>query len=265
ARRRRRPRSRRSAPCTWRAGRRCRGPGFRRSSPGRSAPVGRRGATGQTSPDPPGTVQGCPRRGAYCRGGPAVTTVAGKRQDSIQITLPTFGTGPVVGVGLLLIVVSLAFRASVLSKAYFVEDDFLFVAGASDSGLTWDYLTRVHKGHLMPGALALVWLLTSLAPYSWALVSFVTIGLQAAASIMFLVLLRRLFGDRFGVLAALAVYVFAPLTVPAMSWWSAALNAVPLQLALIAAVAAHVRYVRTGQGRWRPLVWAAIGMAFSTK
>lgn len=194
-----------------------------------------------------------------------MTTVDGKRQDSIQITLPTFGTGPVVGVGLLLIVVSLAFRASVLSKAYFVEDDFLFVAGASDSGLTWDYLTRVHKGHLMPGALALVWLLTSLAPYSWALVSFVTIGLQAAASIMFLVLLRRLFGDRFGVLAALAVYVFAPLTVPAMSWWSAALNAVPLQLALIAAVAAHVRYVRTGQGRWRPLVWAAIGMAFSTK
>src|SRR5690606_40401695 len=70
--------------------------------------------------------------------------------------------------------------------------------------------------------------ISSLAPYSWALVSFVTIGLQAAASIMFLVLLRRLFGDRFGVLAALAVYVFAPLTVPAMSWWSAALNAVQI-------------------------------------
>ncbi|WP_082310572.1 hypothetical protein [Nonomuraea sp. SBT364] len=194
-----------------------------------------------------------------------MTTQDGKRPETFQITLPAFGTGPVVGLGLLLVAVSLAFRASVLSKAYFVEDDFLFVAAAGDSGLTWDYLTRVHKGHLMPGALALVWVLSSIAPYSWALVSFVTLALQAAASIMFLVLLRRLFGDRPRVLAALAVYVFAPLTVPAMSWWSAALNAVPLQLALIAAVAAHIRYVRTGQGRWHALIWTAAGMAFSTK
>ncbi|TMR95018.1 hypothetical protein EJK15_30865 [Nonomuraea basaltis] len=170
-----------------------------------------------------------------------------------------------MGVGLLLILVSLVFRAGVLSKAYFVEDDFLFVAGAGDSGLTWEYLTRVHKGHLMPGALAVVWLLTSVAPYNWALVSFVTIAVQAAASVMFLVLLRRLFGDRAGVLAALTVFVFAPLTVPAMSWWSAALNAVPLQLALVAALASHIRYVREGKGRWRALIWTAVGMAFSTK
>jgi hypothetical protein len=185
--------------------------------------------------------------------------------EPLQIRLPALGKGPVTGVGLLLILVSLAFKAGVLSKAYFVEDDFLFVAAAGESGFTWDYLTRVHKGHLMPGALALVWVLTTIAPYSWALVSAVTIALQAAASIMFLVLLRRLFGDRSAVLAVLAVYVFAPLTVPAMSWWSAALNAVPLQLALVAALAAHLRYVRTGKGRWHGLAWAAVGMAFSTK
>ncbi|MGI5283710.1 ArnT family glycosyltransferase [Nonomuraea polychroma] len=188
-----------------------------------------------------------------------------RRPEPVQITLPAIRTGPVMGVGLLLILVSLVFKASVLSKAYFVEDDFLFVAGASDSGLTWDYLTRVHKGHLMPGALALVWVLTSVAAYHWALVSFVTLAIQAAASIVFLVLLRRLFGDRAVVLAALTVYVFAPLTVPAMSWWSAALNAVPLQLALVAALAAHIRYVREGKGRWHALIWTAVGMAFSTK
>ncbi|WP_188191328.1 hypothetical protein [Nonomuraea sp. SYSU D8015] len=188
-----------------------------------------------------------------------------KRAEPLQITLPAIRTGPVVGVGLLLILISLVFRAGVLSRAYFVEDDFLFVAGAADSGLTWDYLTRVHKGHLMPGALAVVWLLTSVAPYSWTLVSVVTLAVQAAASIMFLVLLRRLFGDRAVVLAALAVYVFAPLTVPAMSWWSAALNAVPLQLALVGALAAHIRYVREGKGRWHALIWTAVGMAFSTK
>ncbi|NUT10695.1 MAG: hypothetical protein HOQ38_09475 [Nonomuraea sp.] len=188
-----------------------------------------------------------------------------KRAEPFQITIPALRTGPIIGVGLLLIVVSLVFRASMLSRAYFVEDDFLFVAGAGDSGFTWDYLMRVHKGHLMPGALGLVWLLTSVAPYNWALVSFVTIAVQAAASVMFLVLLRRLFGDRAGVLAALTVFVFAPLTVPAMSWWAAALNAVPLQLALVAALAAHVRYVQEGKGRWRALIWTAVGMAFSTK
>lgn len=188
-----------------------------------------------------------------------------KRAEPLQITLPAIRTGPVMGVGLLLILVSLVFRASVLSRAYFVEDDFLFVAGAADSGLTWDYLARVHKGHLMPGALALVWVLTQVAPYSWAMVSFLIIAGQAAASVVFLVLLRRLFGDRAGVLAALTVYVFAPLTVPAMSWWSAAINAVPLQLAMVAALAAHIRYVREGKGRWRALIWTAVGMAFSTK
>ncbi|MFG1703647.1 ArnT family glycosyltransferase [Nonomuraea sp. M3C6] len=188
-----------------------------------------------------------------------------KRSEPLRITLPAIRTGPVMGVGLLLILVSLVFRAGILSKAYFVEDDFLFVGSASDSGLTWEYLTRVHKGHLMPGALALVWLLTSVAPYTWALVSFVTLAFQAAASIVFLVLLRRLFGDRVVVLAALTVYAFAPLTVPATSWWSAALNAVPLQLALVAALAAHIRYVRDGKGKWGALIWTAVGMAFSTK
>ena len=101
-----------------------------------------------------------------------------KRAEPFQITIPALRTGPIIGVGLLIIVVSLVFRASMLSRAYFVEDDLLFVAGASDSGFTWDYLTRVHKGHLMPGAFALVWLLTAVAPYDWALVSFVTIAVQ---------------------------------------------------------------------------------------
>lgn len=95
--------------------------------------------------------------------------------EPVRIRLPALGQGPVTGVGLLLILVSLAVKASVLSKAYFVEDDFLFVAAAGENGFTWDYLTRVHKGHLMPGALALVWVLTTIAPYSWALVSAVTI------------------------------------------------------------------------------------------
>ncbi|MCC5579831.1 hypothetical protein IMZ11_29820 [Microtetraspora sp. AC03309] len=189
------------------------------------------------------------------------------RPDVVQIRIPSLRLGPIILVGLALIVVSLVLKAGVLARGYFIEDDFLFVGDAYEHGLTWDYLMRVHKGHLMPGALALVWVLSRVAPYNWFLVSSVMLALQAAASAGMLLLLRRLFGDRPGILVPLALYVFAPLTVPALSWWSAALNAVPLQVAMVFSLAAHVKFLRTGAVRhaWHGLAWAAFGMAFSTK
>ncbi|WP_067180882.1 hypothetical protein [Microtetraspora niveoalba] len=189
------------------------------------------------------------------------------RPEVVQIRIPSLRLGPVVVAALALIVISLVLKAGVLARGYFIEDDFLFVGDAYEHGLTWDYLTRVHKGHLMPGALALVWVLSRVAPYNWFLVASVMLALQAAASGGMLLLLRRLFGDRAGILVPLALYLFAPLTVPALSWWSAALNAVPLQVAMVFSLAAHVRFLRSGTPRhaWHGLAWAAAGMAFSTK
>jgi hypothetical protein len=190
-----------------------------------------------------------------------------RRPGTIRIRIAAPRLSPATLAALALIAVSLAFKAHVLSRSYFIEDDFLFVGDAHEHGLTWDYLMRVHKGHLMPGALLLVWVVSRAAAYNWFLVCSVMLALQAAASAGMLVLLRRLFGGRPGILIPLAVYVFAPLTVPALSWWSAALNAVPLQVAIVFSLAAHVRYVRTGDMRhaWRGLAWAVFGMAFSTK
>ncbi|WP_214408574.1 hypothetical protein [Sphaerisporangium fuscum] len=190
-----------------------------------------------------------------------------RRPDTIEIRIPALKLGPIVLAGLTLIAASLAVKISVMSHSYFIEDDFLFVGDSYEHGLTWDYLMRVHKGHLMPGALALVWGLSRLSPYNWALVNTVMLAMQAAASAGMLWLLRRLFGERPGILVPLALYLFAPLTVPALSWWSAALNAVPLQVAMVFSLAAHVRYLRTGAVRhaWWGLGWAVFGMAFSTK
>ncbi|GII33093.1 hypothetical protein [Planotetraspora mira] len=190
-----------------------------------------------------------------------------RQPGTIRIRLAAPRLGPATLAALALIIVSLVFKAHVLSRSYFIEDDFLFVGDAHEHGLTWDYLMRVHKGHLMPGALLLVWVVSRAAAYNWFLVCSVMLALQAAASVGMLVLLRRLFGGRTGILIPLAVYVFAPLTVPALSWWSAALNAVPLQVAIVFSLAAHVRYVQTGDMRfaWRGLAWAVLGMAFSTK
>ncbi|MFF3664437.1 hypothetical protein [Microtetraspora malaysiensis] len=189
------------------------------------------------------------------------------RPDVVQIRIPSLRLGPVVLAALALIVISLLLKGGVLARGYFIEDDFLFVGDAYEHNLTWDYLTRVHKGHLMPGALGLVWVLSRIAPYNWFLVAAVMLALQAVASVGMLVLLRRLFGDRVGILVPLALYLFAPLTVPALSWWSAALNAVPLQVAMVFSLAAHARFLRDGTARhaWQGLAWAAFGMAFSTK
>ncbi|GAA4579251.1 hypothetical protein GCM10023194_04440 [Planotetraspora phitsanulokensis] len=190
-----------------------------------------------------------------------------RRPGTIRIRLAAPRPDRVTLAALALIAVSLVFKAHVLSRSYFIEDDFLFVGDAHEHGLTWDYLMRVHKGHLMPGALLLVWVVSRAAAYNWFLVCTVMLALQAAASAGMLVLLRRLFGGRTGILIPLAVYVFAPLTVPALSWWSAALNAVPLQVAIVFSLAAHVRFAQTGDTRhaWRGLYWALFGMAFSTK
>src|SRR3954451_20115927 len=104
---------------------------------------------------------------------------------------------PVVMVAALLIAASLAIRVLVLRDSYFVEDDFLFMGDAYEHGLTFDFLFRVHKGHLMPGALGLTWMLARISAYNWLLVSAVTLAAQAAVSVMLLRLLARMFGMRF--------------------------------------------------------------------
>ncbi|MBX6384496.1 MAG: hypothetical protein IRZ07_16240, partial [Microbispora sp.] len=174
---------------------------------------------------------------------------------------------PVMITAVLLVVASLAVRIPILTSSYFVEDDFLFVGDAYEHSLTFDFLFRIHKGHLMPGALGLTWVLSRLSPYNWVLVSAVTLAVQAAVAVMLLRLLVRLFGPRPGILPPLTLALFSPLTVPAFGWWSAAINAVPLQLAMVMALAAQVRYVREGGARHArgAFCWVLVGMAFSTK
>ncbi|MBB2742784.1 UNVERIFIED_ORG: hypothetical protein FHR35_002606 [Microbispora rosea subsp. rosea] len=174
---------------------------------------------------------------------------------------------PVMITAVLLVVASLAVRIPVMTSSSFVEDDFLFVGDAYEHSLTFDFLFRVHKGHLMPGALGLTWVLSRLSPYDWLLVSAVTFAVQAAVAVMLLRLLVRLFGTRPGILLPLTFALFSPLTVPAFGWWSAAINAVPLQLTMVMALAAQVRWAGEGGARHarRAFYWVLAGMAFSTK
>ncbi|WP_186355685.1 hypothetical protein [Streptomonospora sp. PA3] len=174
---------------------------------------------------------------------------------------------PVVLVAIGLITASLALKVHVLQAAYFIEDDFLFFGNAAATDLTLDYLTDLHKGHLMPGALLLTYIQAAAAPYDWGVASGLMLAAQAGAYAAVFALLWEVFGRRWAILVPLAVYVVAPLTVPVLAWWSAALNAVPFQLATALALLWLVRYLRTGEGRygWMTAGAVLLGMAFSVK
>lgn len=90
---------------------------------------------------------------------------------------------PIVMLGGALILASLVLKAYVLRQAYFIEDDFLFVADAAAHNLTVEYLTDLHKGHLMPGAKLLAYIQTAISPYNWGLTCGVMMLFQAGAAI----------------------------------------------------------------------------------
>jgi hypothetical protein len=115
----------------------------------------------------------------------------------------------------------------------------------------------------MPIGMAIAWLLARASLYNWLLASAVTAVLVAAASLALLRLLLTLFGARSAILVPLAVYLFGPLSLAAVAWWSAALEILPLQLAIFMAVNAHVRYLRGQQSRYliAAASWLAVGMA----
>ncbi|SDG63349.1 hypothetical protein SAMN05421505_10653 [Sinosporangium album] len=164
--------------------------------------------------------------------------------------------GPLLAAACVLIAAAVCWKWVVLSNGYFREDDFEYTVRGFENALDLDYLTRVHWGQLMPGGFALAWLLARVAPYNWELTSAITLAGHALAALAAFRMLRVLFGSRPAILAPLAVYLFTPLTLPALGWWAAALNLVPLQIAAPMAVSAHVLYLRTG---CRGHLWAATG------
>ena len=150
---------------------------------------------------------------------------------------------------------------------YFRQDDFHDLDLAIQSPFSWRYVTFIGAGHLIIGLRVVAWFLVRTSLYNWGLASAITLAFVAAANVAALRLLRMLFGDRPAILVPLLVYAFCPLTVPDLGEWSSALESVPLQLALLMAVHAHICYVRTQ--RRRHLVaaagWVAFGLLFFEK
>ncbi|MFG1703644.1 hypothetical protein ACFLIM_10660 [Nonomuraea sp. M3C6] len=161
---------------------------------------------------------------------------------------------------LALIGAAMAWKTAILQSAYFKEDDFEFVARAMESDLSFDYLTRIHFGQFMPGGFLLAWFSARLEPFGWGYAAGGILVLHACAALAVLRMLRVVFGDRPAILAPLLVFLVAPIAVPALVWWAAALNTVFLQIALPMAVASHWHHLRSG--RLRHAVAAALWVLF---
>ncbi len=170
----------------------------------------------------------------------------------------------IVVAGVALIAVQLGWKAYLLSHFYFRQDDFQLMDHALSSGFNVRYLFTIGPEQLAPAGRAFTWILVRVSVYDWTLASACTIILLAAVSVAMLRLLLLLFGRRAAILIPLIIFLFTPLTVPGLSFWTTTLLWLPLQLTMILAVSSHIRYLRSGSAAHAiaAAAWLVTGMLF---
>ena len=168
---------------------------------------------------------------------------------AVAPTQPT-GARATLPLALALVAVAVLVRGAVAATGDFYWDDLILIGRASAYPLfSTELLGYDHDGHLMPAAFFVAGLSTRFAPLEWWLPAATLIALQLAAALAVLRLLRTLLGSRPVLLVPLAVYLFAPLSLPSFAWWAAGLNSLPLQFALAWVAADAVALCRTGRVR----------------
>jgi hypothetical protein len=173
----------------------------------------------------------------------------------------------IVAFGVGLVILQLAFRAWALAGSWFYFDDIAFMSRAMNQPLDASYLLESYGGHLMPAGFLVIYGLTDVAAYSWLPWAAVLLALQAMAGLGMLRLLVSLFGRRAFVLALLAGYLALVFTLSAGIWFAAGINQLPMQVALVFGLHAHVEYLR--HRRLRSLAaavaWTLGGLVFYEK
>lgn len=171
--------------------------------------------------------------------------------------------------GALAVIASMvALRGWATARGWFIYDDlsWLGIAAAYDRpGL--ELLSTPWNGHVMPGGWLVVWLFTTLAPLQYWPVVLSSVLLQVAIGWMLFLVLRRLFGSRPEILLLLALGLLSSLSLQASLWWAVGMAQLPLLLASLVALWAHLGYLRSGRLRDAALVVAAVvgGLAFSER
>jgi hypothetical protein len=140
-------------------------------------------------------------------------------------------------------------RVQIASRGYLAFDDFTFASRAAGSHLSQGFLFRLSNNHLMPGGMLVTWLVTRATGLAyWPYIVLLT-AMQALVDVAFYRLLRSMLRPGWGLLVPLTVFLFSPLTLEATSWWAVGVNVLPMQLAMVLAIGAQVRYIRTRNTR----------------
>lgn len=167
-----------------------------------------------------------------------------------------------------LIVAQLVVRAVLAFGGDFYWDDLILVGRAGTQGLfSPSYLFDDHDGHVMPAAFLLAGIITKLAPLNWFWPALSLVVLQALASLALLRALWVIVGWRPVLLVPLTFALFTPLAVPGFTWWSAALNSLPMLTAMCWFVADAILLDRTGNRKYAATALAAFlgGLLFFEK
>ncbi|CAN5270160.1 hypothetical protein BH09ACT12_BH09ACT12_35510 [soil metagenome] len=165
----------------------------------------------------------------------------------------------VLGAAVLLVAAQLGLRAWALFPSWFYLDDYNLLLDAQSQSSV-GHLLDPYNSHLMPAGRLVAWLVESSGVLDWSVAATSVLALQATAGAAAVWMLCTLFGVRWSVLAPLALYLFSPITVPAMMWWTAALNQVFLQTAFFLTVGAAIHYLRSRRIIWLLATLAAIGL-----
>jgi hypothetical protein len=156
---------------------------------------------------------------------------------------------PVHAAATALIALQLAMRVQIASRGYLAFDDFTFASRAADSHLSPAFLLGLSNNHLMPGGMLVTWLLTRATGLAYWPYVVLLAAAQALVDVAFYRLLRLVLRPSWLLLVPLTVFLFSPLTLEATSWWAVGANLLMMQLAMVLAIGAQVKYVRTGNPR----------------
>jgi hypothetical protein len=164
---------------------------------------------------------------------------------------------PVRAAAIGMIALQLLVRADVASRGFLAADDYVLTSISAVSELDSNLLLGVYANHLMPAVMLLTWLITRSLGFVYWPYLLILLALQVAVSYMFYRLLRQLIAARWGLLIPLAVFLFCPLSLEHSSWWWSGANVLPMELAMIVAIYAQVRYAQTR----RPYHLVTLGVA----
>jgi hypothetical protein len=180
--------------------------------------------------------------------------------DDASLSPRPLRSNRVIQAALGMVAAQLVLRAWVMYGSWFTGDDFMFISRMVNGGTPPLEAIEPHGGHVMPAGLYLSWLSNEITPYDYNINATMLLIMQAVASLGLVFLLVRMFGARPGILPPLALYLFCMIGTPVAIWWAAAVNAIPLQIALFFGLAAHIEYLRSRAARH--LVLTVLAMAF---